>query len=56
MYGGPVDEELILTDLDLNNICTDPGDHLWLTDRATGETQCVHCGVPAMPVYASREA
>lgn len=49
VYADPIDT------LDEVNTCLDPGDHLWLTDAA-GDTRCVHCGTPAMPVFASREA
>ncbi len=51
-----VDLNTVIDRLDESNTCTDPGDHLWLTDKATGETACVHCNALAMPVYASREA
>jgi hypothetical protein len=51
-----VDLNAVVDRLDTENHCTDPGDHLWLTDARTGETACAHCGAPAMPVYASREA
>jgi hypothetical protein len=50
VYADPLDA------LDDDNTCTDPGDHLWLTDKVTGATRCVHCDTPAMPVYATREA
>lgn len=53
---GDVDLDTVIDRLDTENNCTDPGDHLWLTDAWTGETTCVHCGVPAMPVKAMREA
>jgi hypothetical protein len=51
-----VDLFAVIDRLDADNTCTDPGDHLWLTDKVTGETRCVHCDTPAMPVKASREA
>jgi hypothetical protein len=53
VYAEPVDDETIFTDLDLNNDCRDPGGHLWLLGK---DVRCVHCGAPAMPVYATREA
>jgi hypothetical protein len=53
VYGEPIDDESIFSDLDLNNDCRDPGGHLWLLGK---DVRCVHCGVPAMPVYATREA
>lgn len=54
VYGEPVDDETILTDLDRNNTCTDPGGHVWLASG--GDVRCLHCPAVAMPVYASREA
>jgi hypothetical protein len=51
-----VDLFAVIDRLDESNTCTDPGDHLWLTDKTTGETACVHCRAPATPVYATREA
>lgn len=56
VYGDDIDLFAIIDRLETSNTCTDPRDHLWLTDRATGETHCVHCGVPAMPIHASRPA
>ena len=50
-----VDEAGILAQLDESNSCSDPGDHLWLTNMNDGETRCVHRKMPAMPVYATRE-
>ena len=55
VYGEAIDDEAILTGLDLDNSCSHPGGHLWLTHRPD-DVRCVHCGVPAMPVYAGREA
>jgi hypothetical protein len=54
VYADPADDETILTELDLNNDCSDPGGHVWLAKD--GEVRCIHCDRPAMPVYASREA
>jgi hypothetical protein len=54
VYGAPVDDESIFTDLDLNNDCKDPGGHVWLAEDR--DVRCIHCKAPAMPVYASREA
>jgi hypothetical protein len=48
VYADPFDT------LDEDNACIDPGDHLWLAKD--GDVRCVHCGTPAMPVYATREA
>lgn len=50
-----VDLDAILTDLDLNNDCTDAGGHVWLV-HGRDDVRCVHCDRPAMPVKATREA
>lgn len=54
VYGDPVDDETILTGLDLDNTCADAGGHVWLAKD--GDVRCIHCPAVAMPVYASREA
>lgn len=57
-----VDLDAILTDLDLNNDCSDAGGHVWLASSRRwfwcGEhnVRCIHCGKPGMPVKGTREA
>ncbi len=55
VYGTPIDDASILTDLDLDNDCSNAGGHLWL-DHGRNDVRCVHCDRPALPVKASREA
>jgi hypothetical protein len=54
VYGEPIDDASIFAHLDEFNDCIDPGGHVWLAEN--GDVRCVHCGVPAMPMKASREA
>ena len=53
-YGDEIDLTTIFDLLDLDNDCTDAGGHVWLAQG--GDVKCVHCSMPAMPVYRTREA
>jgi hypothetical protein len=54
VYGDEMVDEMIFTDLDEHNDCSNAGGHLWLAKD--GDVRCVHCPAVAMPVKASREA
>jgi hypothetical protein len=54
VYGDPIDDETFFAELDEFNDCIDTGGHVWLA--LNNDVHCIHCGVLAMPMKASREA